>query len=289
MNKYGYSIIIPHKNSPALLQRCIASIPQRDDIQIIVVDDNSDETLKPRIDRSDVRVVLLGKENSKGAGHARNEGLKVAEGKWVLFIDADDTFTENLSLFLEKHKDSGADVVYFNYNRITNSIVKPKICPASGVEDEESAFMLKYGITMPWNKMVKFGYLQKHCIRFEECPVGNDIFYTYQVGFFANGHMVFDDTAVYNYYIIGGSITRRKKADESYYLTICKHIYQCNAFYKFIGRKGRTKNMFVKFAAILKKKGVDQMFLAMWVYITHYNEIKASKNLFIEKLGLPKA
>ena len=40
-----YSVIIPYKNAPILLQRCIASIPQRDDLQIIVVDDNSDNSI----------------------------------------------------------------------------------------------------------------------------------------------------------------------------------------------------------------------------------------------------
>lgn len=40
--KYLYSIIIPHRNIPHLLRRCLASIPARDDIQTIVVDDNSD-------------------------------------------------------------------------------------------------------------------------------------------------------------------------------------------------------------------------------------------------------
>jgi cellulose synthase/poly-beta-1,6-N-acetylglucosamine synthase-like glycosyltransferase len=38
----NYSIIIPHKNIPQLLQRCLDSIPRREDVQIIVVDDNSD-------------------------------------------------------------------------------------------------------------------------------------------------------------------------------------------------------------------------------------------------------
>ena len=43
MNKmYKYSFIIPHKNCPELLWRCIQSIPERADVQIIVVDDNSD-------------------------------------------------------------------------------------------------------------------------------------------------------------------------------------------------------------------------------------------------------
>ena len=39
----NYSIIIPHKNTPNLLQQCLDSIPYRDDIQIIVVDDNSED------------------------------------------------------------------------------------------------------------------------------------------------------------------------------------------------------------------------------------------------------
>ena len=36
-----YSIIIPHKDIPDLLQRCLDSIPVRDDVEVIVVDDNS--------------------------------------------------------------------------------------------------------------------------------------------------------------------------------------------------------------------------------------------------------
>ena len=37
MDKYNYSITITHYNSPALLSRMLKSIPERDDIQIIVV------------------------------------------------------------------------------------------------------------------------------------------------------------------------------------------------------------------------------------------------------------
>ena len=40
-----YSIIIPHKNIPQLLQRCLDSIPFRGDVQVIVVDDNSDSSI----------------------------------------------------------------------------------------------------------------------------------------------------------------------------------------------------------------------------------------------------
>ena len=41
----NYSIIIPHKNSTVLLERCLRSIPCRKDVQVIVVDDNSENQL----------------------------------------------------------------------------------------------------------------------------------------------------------------------------------------------------------------------------------------------------
>jgi glycosyltransferase involved in cell wall biosynthesis len=53
----NYSFIIPHHNSPKLLERCLNSIPQRDDIEIIVVDDNSDKEKKAYSDRRDVRII----------------------------------------------------------------------------------------------------------------------------------------------------------------------------------------------------------------------------------------
>ena len=57
-----YSVIIPHKDIPCLLQRCLDSIPPRDDVQIIVVDDNSSPDIVdfahfPGQDRTDVPVI----------------------------------------------------------------------------------------------------------------------------------------------------------------------------------------------------------------------------------------
>ena len=39
MSKYTYSVIIPHRNTPDLLERCLDSIPERADIQVLVIDD----------------------------------------------------------------------------------------------------------------------------------------------------------------------------------------------------------------------------------------------------------
>ena len=47
--EYTYTIIIPHKNIPLLLQRCLDSVPLRNDVQIIVVDDGSSSNQRNRL------------------------------------------------------------------------------------------------------------------------------------------------------------------------------------------------------------------------------------------------
>ena len=88
MSTITYSFIIPHKNCPDLLQRCVNSIPRRDDVQIIVVDDDSDPTIvnwnEFQFD-DDKCIELVLTKGGQGAGAARNEGLKRAVGKWILF------------------------------------------------------------------------------------------------------------------------------------------------------------------------------------------------------------
>ena len=89
-----YSVIIPHKNIPKLLERCLQSIPSRNDIQIIVVDDCSDKDVICKVERlcSLYNTLLIKTTEGKGAGYVRNIGLTRAIGKWVLFADADDFF-----------------------------------------------------------------------------------------------------------------------------------------------------------------------------------------------------
>ena len=65
MNNYLYTFIIPHHNSPELLNRCLDTIPKRSDIQIIVVDDNSEASKKPQISRESVELVYIDEKQLK--------------------------------------------------------------------------------------------------------------------------------------------------------------------------------------------------------------------------------
>ena len=90
------------KNEEAVLKRCLDSIPQRQDVEILVVDNKSTEDNRRAaiaICGQFPRVKYIQDEIGNGAGHARNIGLDNAKGKWLLFADSDDFFVENLTSF----------------------------------------------------------------------------------------------------------------------------------------------------------------------------------------------
>ena len=109
----NYTIIIPHYNTPKLLYRCLDSIPNREDIQIIVVDDNSDNDKRPQISKPNLEIVYLSKEESKGAGRARNIGLTKAAGEWLIFADADDFYLNGALDLCDKYLKTKYDIIYF--------------------------------------------------------------------------------------------------------------------------------------------------------------------------------
>jgi len=108
-----FSIIIPHKDVPELLERCLCSIPHREDIQTIVVDDGSNdvETVKI-VEQSFPWMLFIYEKNSCGPGVARNRGLENANGEWIVFADADDYFVDSFWEHAEEIIDKSADIVY---------------------------------------------------------------------------------------------------------------------------------------------------------------------------------
>lgn len=182
MQNHKFTIIIPHKNIPTLLRRCLDSIPHRDDVQIIVVDDNSDAgkvdfTQFPGLNEKNTEVYLT--KEGKGAGYARNVGLSHAKGEWILFADADDMFLPEIEKVFEYCEGSDAELIYFGTSAKNSETMEP----SSEIEHEWVLFKeclekdiskLKYKIPHPWGKAVKSSFLKQHDIWFEEVPCSND-------------------------------------------------------------------------------------------------------------------
>ena len=113
------SIIIPHYNSPETLEVLLQSIPDIPEIEVLVIDDNSNLKLNvySRCKRKFAERNISFYENaieSKGAGGARNIGLQYASGKWLLFADADDFFVENFWSKIQRYLNDESEIIYFS-------------------------------------------------------------------------------------------------------------------------------------------------------------------------------
>ena len=83
---YNYSIVLPYYDKYELFVKAVDSIPDREDIQIIVVDNSKEPLVEQQIPcKQRAKVTYITSDNTKGAGCARNVGLKKVEGKYILF------------------------------------------------------------------------------------------------------------------------------------------------------------------------------------------------------------
>ena len=192
----NFTVIIPHKNVPLLLDRLINSIPIRDDLEIIVVDDGSDEDVvkflnQKKGNRGNISIIF--NKESQGAGFARNCAIPLAKGKWFLFADSDDFFNESFGDFLSEYVDSDADVIYFNANSVDSDTLEPssrvdhlhEFIDEYKHNKEHGELILRYLFTEPWCKMVKKELIQANNILFEESRIRNDVRFSYLVGYYA--------------------------------------------------------------------------------------------------------
>jgi len=188
------SIIIPHYNSVDSLIELINSIPNINDIEIIIVDDNSDEN-KTEINN----IVLLRKKQislycndigKNSAGRCRNIGMQYATGKWIMFADADDYFLPSFWECLEKYLQSESDIVYFSpisENKIDDKkakrhlIYKKLVDEYCGYPTRKNEVRLRYLWDSPWSKLVRRELIVQNNIRFDETLVANDVMFSMQV------------------------------------------------------------------------------------------------------------
>ena len=182
-----FSVIIPHHNIPQLLQRCLDSIPDVPDVQVIVVDDNSsadkvDFDHFPGLERKYTECVF--DKQGGGAGHARNVGMQHADGKWLVFADADDFFTPDAFSILNRYKDEPYNIILFkansvdsdNYTQSDRHIVLNEAIDLAlnGSISLREAILAK---PVPWCKMVRTAYIAEHNIRFDETMASNDLMF----------------------------------------------------------------------------------------------------------------
>lgn len=155
------SIIMPLYNAERYLRECLDSIIRQvfHDFELICINDcSSDETLNIlNIYRKlDKRIKVFSNMQHQGAAYSRNRGLKEARGEYLLFLDGDDIFDEELlSLTFNKAVESQADVVVYPSVCVTTDVIHQQVSNEFGRE-----FVKKYCThTFAINELMACEYL----------------------------------------------------------------------------------------------------------------------------------
>lgn len=130
------SVIIPVYNVEQYLNKCLDSVINQDfdSFEIIIVDDGSTdgslETAKEYEDKYRNKIKLITQTN-KGSGGARNTGIEAAQGKYIMFVDSDDTIKPGtLSYLYQEIQRADADIAFFGIEFVkddgtVNSALRP--------------------------------------------------------------------------------------------------------------------------------------------------------------------
>ena len=232
------SIIVPVYNVDKYLKRCLDSILGQTflDYELICVDDGStDSSLKilHQYSERDERVFVISKKNG-GLSSARNSGINVATGKWILFVDSDDllgcegkTHFDELSQLCSEASDdvdwvvAQTTVFYeegYRFKKVSGDI-RYFCLPEKGVYDNFYIRDVPINVCA-WGKLYKRSVIEKNKLRFPEGLRYEDE-YWYPCYLFVSKKMKVIDVNFYSYFrrndgIMGASYEKKElaKADE---------------------------------------------------------------------------
>lgn len=184
------SVIVPVYNSEDYVGKSIESLMRQTlkEIEIILVDDGSKDNSGKICDeyaKKDERIVVIHKENG-GLADARNAGMKVVKGKYIMFLDADDLFEEDscehMYNTIEKN---GVDYVIGNYQMMNEDGTRWE----NSAFDQEKYKDFKLHIhdfknsffvmnSTAWNKIYRTQFLIDNNITFEVPAPAEDAYFT---------------------------------------------------------------------------------------------------------------
>ena len=246
------SIIVPIYNSEKHLNRCVKSILSQtfQNFELILINDGSKDkslTICSEFAKIDNRIIIIDQENH-GQAHARNEGLKMATGDYIGFIDSDDFIdNEMYASLLKVAKQFKPDIIISNY-KLCNSLndsfleIKNDIPYCKLLEKNEiKEFLIKpyYNgelgiIPVLWNKIYKSDFIKSNQIVFDERGRAEDYWFNFYA--IKNASTLFAiDQAYYNYFYFNeGSVMNTFRENQfDYYVNSLHELKNSNSEFNF--------------------------------------------------------
>lgn len=202
MNSPLISIIIPVYNTADYIEDCVNSILSQtyNNYEIILVDDGSKDNsgfLCDKISESYDKIIVLHKNNG-GSSSARNKGLELANGKYVMFLDSDDYINDVFCFQSLVDKLNVVDYDFVLFKSLKGYISKDKFIDYYGDYNQKVfdnfdknaifSYMIKYNklLACCWNKIIKKSILIENNIYFKEGIVGEDIDWIVRLFYFSD-------------------------------------------------------------------------------------------------------
>ena len=286
MNNIKTSIISPVCNTKNFLDVFLRSLIKQKyiNLEIICIDDGStDDTLKilQQYAQKDSYIKILTQKN-RGAAAARNLGLSVAKGKYVIFLDSDDYFESDLiETSVKKAEKFNADMVIFKaeaFDDITGKISPLNDRISNLKEYQHKAFCYKdmpedifnSFLIAPWNKLYRKSFLDKHGFQFQQVKRTNDLLFTSQTLVMAE-RIVLLDRVLVHYRV--GQTKNLQSGNSKTPLDFYKALYELK---KYLNQTG-----------LYKEVGISYLKLVLDVVFYNLNSIK-SNNKFKDLIQLLK-
>lgn len=217
------SVIIPVYNVEKYLRQCLDSVVNQTyrNLEIICVDDGSKDKSGEILDeyaQKDDRFVVIHQKN-QGQAVARNVGMDIATGKYILFVDSDDWIDLNTcSILIEKAELIQSDVLCFQFVSVNNSAQRVRApIPSKFFESYDDISNrienILSGSYSPCNKLLRKDFLDSNKIRFIPGLLFEDNPFVFELAMLAKQYDVIPMTLYY--YRTGGITVGNKKSNRN--------------------------------------------------------------------------
>lgn len=215
------SIIIPVYNAEKYLNQTVESVTNQTykDIELIFINDCSADNslgILEEFAQKDGRIKIISNEQNSGAAVSRNNGLAIAQGDYLLFLDADDIFEPDLAeSVLNRALPIDADVVIYNYDRTNGgkkiNLKKQKFCSEEYFSPEKAAKeIFNFGPLNAFSKCFKRSFILENGIKFQDLKSCNDVYFTMSALAFAKRIAILDKVLVHYRADAQGNISSKR-------------------------------------------------------------------------------
>lgn len=227
------SVIVPVYNVEKWLERCIESILSQtyEKFELILVDDGSTDRSGIICDKYinlDKRVSVIHKKNG-GLSSARNTGMKMSKGNYIVFIDSDDYIKNNLfENIIESIQKYHTDIIMFGYEMfLSKDTTLPSFQKGLILNPKEEAIKIdkpnvKNEFCFTWRYIFKKEFLTYNNMIFnEKLNVAEDTVFNMECIFLANSMYVINE-ALYIYNDVNNESIMRRKYKPNYHIDLNK-------------------------------------------------------------------